>query len=391
MLTLNVDAFRARFPSLPKFVYLNSGSYGLLADTVADAFRDYLELRISYGADWGAWVGELEAVRACMARLLEVDADEVAITGSASAGLNSLASALDFGSGRDTVVVTDADFPTGAQIWHAQAPSGVKVVHVPENEAGLITAEAVVERINDRTALVALSHVCYRHGARLSDETIREICDVAHARGALVLLDSYQIVGTARIAPRELGVDVLVGGMLKYLLGTGGIGFLYVRGALIERLRPRTSGWFAQADINAMDIFRNDPSPTARRFEGGTPPVPSLAPARAGIELVLEIGIEAIEAQVRQVTRYALNQLRAAGIPYGNPDRDEHRGPLVSVPARDEGALVAALASRGIVTSNRDGRVRAGFHAYNNHADADALVAALVDHRDLVQAVKLVA
>ena len=172
--------------------------------------------------------------------------------------------------------------------------------------------------------------------------------------------------------------------MLKYLLGTGGIGFLYVRRALAEQLRPRTTGWFAQADVNAMSIAANDPSRTARRFEGGTPPVPSLAPALAGIELVLEVGLEPIEAQVRRVTRYALEALKAEGIRVGNPDNDASRGPLISVPARDELALVEALAARGIITSSRDGRLRAGFHAYNHEADADALVTALLANRKLI-------
>ena len=380
----DVDAFRARFASLPRLVYLNSGSYGLLADTVASAFTGYLDGRIEQGADWGGWVGTLERVRDAMARLLEVDSDEVAITGSASAGINALASALDFKNGRDTVVITDSDFPTDAQIWHAQEAGGARVVHTPEAEDGTISFEALEQRIDERTALVVLSQVCYRHGARLSDALIRRITDVAHERGALVLLDSYQIVGTVPIRPRALDVDFVAGGMLKYLLGTGGIGFLYVRRALAEQLRPRTTGWFAQADVNAMSIAGNDPSRTARRFEGGTPPVPSLAPALAGIELVLETGLERIEAQVQRVTRYALTALKEAGIRVGNPDDDASRGPLISVPARDELALVEALAARGIITSSRDGRLRAGFHAYNHEADADAFVAALVANRHLI-------
>lgn len=336
------------------------------------------------GADWGAWVGELEAVRAGMARLLEVEADDVAITASASAGLNALASAIDFGGARNRILVTDADFPTGAQIWHAQERAGAQVIHVPENADHMVSADAVTALIDERTALVALSHVCYRHGARLPDEAIRRICDVAHAHGALVMLDSYQVVGTRPIRPRDLNVDILVGGMLKYLLGTGGIGFLYVRPGLIDRLVPRTSGWFAQADIDAMNIFANDPSRTARRFEAGTPPVPSLAPARAGIDLVMETGLDAIEAQIRQVTRHALDGLAAEGIRYDNPTDDARRGPLISIPTHDQHALVAALAGRDIVTSNRDGRLRAGFHAYNNEADADAFVAALVANRGLL-------
>jgi selenocysteine lyase/cysteine desulfurase len=366
----NLDAIRARFPSLPRLVYLSSGSYGLLADSVSAAFASYLDTRINRGADWDGWVGALEGVRTRMATLLSVDTDEIAITGSASAGLNALAGAMDFRGARNRVLVSNFEFPTSAQIWHAQAPAGAEIVHVPESEDGVIPLDHFARLIDERTAVVALSQLCYRHGGRIPDDDIRAIVKLAHEKGAIVVLDTYQIVGTARIDPRALGVDVCVGGMLKYLLGTAGIGFMYVRRGLIDQVLPRATGWFAQANPGAMNIFANDPSPSARRFEGGTPPVPSCIASSVGLDIVLEIGLDAIEAQVRQVTRYAMERLKEAGIPLGNPDADERRGPLDA---------------RNVVTSSRDGRLRAGFHFYNHEADADAFVAALVDHRELLR------
>lgn len=380
----DIAAFRAHFASLPRLTYLNSGSYGLLANSVRAAFDSYLDGRVERGADWGGWVGALEETRGHMAALMGVDADEMAITGSASAGINALASAFDFSGARNKVVVTNFDFPTNAQIWHAQERVGADVVHVPEAEDGFIPLEHFERVIDERTAIVILSQLCYRHGGRIPDADIRAIAKLAHAKGALVMLDSYQIVGTTPVMPRDMDVDFCVGGMLKYLLGTAGIGFLYVRRSLIEALVPRTSGWFAQANIDAMDIFAHDPSPTARRFEGGTPPVPSCIATAAGLKLIREIGLEAIGAQVQAITRYTMDALTAEGITYNNPDDDAHRGPLISIRTTDENALVAALAAGNIVTSSRDGRLRAGFHAYNNRADADALVAALVGNRDLL-------
>ena len=383
--SFDLAALRSRFASLPTLTYLSSGSYGLLADSVRAAFDDYLDGRVARGADWGGWVGTLETLRARMATLLAVDADEVAITGSASAGLNALASALDFSGTRRRIVVTEFDFPTGAQIWHAQERAGAEIVHIAESSEGMLPLDAILAAIDERTAVVALSQLCYRHGGRTPDDDIRAIVEKAHAAGAIVVLDSFQIIGTEPIHPRDLGVDICVGGMLKYLLGTAGVGYLYVRRELIERLVPKASGWFAQADINAMDIFANQPSPTARRFEAGTPPVPSCVAAVAGIDLILEIGLDTIAKQVRDVTRYTLDALRGQGIAYSNPDEDRRRGPLVSIPTTDEQALVGALAARNVVTSNRDGRLRAGFHVYNNREDADAFVAALRDNRHLLR------
>src|ERR1700689_5344972 len=124
--------------------------------------------------------------------------------------------------------------------------------------------------IDEQTQLVAITHVCYRNGARLD---IPGIVRIARAKGAKVLLDCYQSVGSLDIDVKALDLDFAVGGMLKYLLGTAGIGFLYVRDSFAKSLLPTNSGWFAQADIASMDITANRPAPTARRFEAGAPPV----------------------------------------------------------------------------------------------------------------------
>ena len=138
--------------------------------------------------------------------------------------------------------------------------------------------------------------------------------ELAHRHGALVLLDAYQSLGTLPIDVKELGVDFLVGGALKYLLGSSGLAWLYAAQDHLPTLVPATSGWFAQADIFAMDIHHNTPSPTARRFEAGTPPVPNLYAAEAGLDLVLENDIDAIAGRIGMLT--AMIELRAAEAGY---------------------------------------------------------------------------
>lgn len=375
------QAFRAQFPTLRHKTYLNSGSYGLLSHRVEAAFRAYLDDRLERGSDWGEWVGRAEAVRQGMAALLNAGADEIAVTGSASAGINSLASALDFSGPRNRVVVSNFEFPTSGQIWHAQAPRGAVVEHVAEADDGYIPLEHFERAIDERTRIVAVAQVCYRNGARLD---IEGIVRIAHARGALVLLDCFQAVGAMKVDVKALGVDFAVGGMLKYLLGTAGIGFLYADRRVVPDLVPTVSGWFAQADIDAMDIFANAPAPNAARFQTGTPPVPNCYAAEAGIGLIRETGIEAIEARIRDLTGLAMDRLTEAGCQLATPRDDARRGPQVAIRARDEAALVARLAERGVVTSGRDGNVRAMFHAYNDEGDVDALVAAVTAHRDLL-------
>jgi len=371
-------ALRKDFPLLERKTYLNSGSYCALADSVKAAFDSYIDERLTVGANWDLWVMKNEAVRERMAMVLGAQPDEIAITASASAGINALASALDFTGRRNKIVVSDFEFPTNAQIWHAQERRGAKVVHARRAQDGYIPLEQFEELIDEETKLVAITHVCYLNGAKLD---IPGIVRLAHARGAKVLVDCYQSVGALGFDVKALDVDFAVGGMLKYLLGTAGIGFLYARASLIADLIPTNTGWFAQADIGAMDISANRPSPTARRFEAGTPPVVNCYAAEAGLNYLLAIGRDAVEARVLALTGRCMDRLEEIGWPSVTPRRDERRGPTVAVPSRDAGALTKALMERGVVTSHRGGNIRAAFHFYNNDDDIEIFLGALTDLR----------
>ncbi len=373
------ERLRRRFPVLEHKTYLNTGSYCALADSVRDAISAYMDDRLSVGANWDVWVTKNEAVRSLMARVLGVGRDEIAVTASASAGINALASALDFRGARNRVVVSDFEFPTNAQIWHAQARRGAQVVHVQAAADGYIPLERFAQAIDERTRLVAVTQVCYRNGARLD---IAGIARIARERGALMLLDAYQAVGAMTVSPRDLGADFVVGGMLKYLLGTAGIGFLYVRSDLIGRLVPSHSGWFAQEDVAAMNIFANQPASSARRFEAGTPPVVNCYAAEAGLKIILEAGTDAIERRVRMLTRRCMDSLADIGWPAVTPADDARRGPMVCVPSRDVAELFERLMQQNIVTSFREDNIRATIHFYNSEADIDRFIETMARHRD---------
>lgn len=376
-MAIDFEALRARFPLLTRKTYLNSGSYCALADSVQAAFEAYMDDRLAVGANWDVWVMKNEAVRAGVAKLINASPDEIAVTASVTAGLNALASAMTFtDTPRNKVVITDFEFPTNAQIWHAQAMRGAEVVHVHRDADGYIPIEQFEQAIDDRTALVATTHVCFRNGAKLD---IAGIARLAHERGAKILVDSYQAVGSLDIDVKALDVDFLAGGMLKYMLGTAGLGFLYVRDELVRSLTPSHTGWFAQEDIIAMDISANRPSPTARRFEAGTPAVVNCYAAEAGLAILNEIGTQAIGERNRQLSGLCLDRLAEIGWPSVTPRADDRRGATVAIPSRDAAGLTHALMERDIVTSYRDDNVRASFHFYNNEADVEALIAALVE------------
>lgn len=379
-----LESARRRFPTLERLAYINSGSYALLGDTVRLAIDDYMDHRVEVGADWDLWVERAEKVRDKVARLFNAERDEIAVTASASAGINALATALDFSGDRTKVLVSNYEFPTSGQIWHAQERRGAVVEHVPEDASRLIPPQHFADRIDEHTRIVVLSHVCYRHGGKFSDESIRAIVEMAHRQGAYVILDCFQSAGAQAIDVKKLGVDFAVGGMFKYLLGTAGIGFLYVRQELLPELVPTASGWFAQDDIGAMNIFVNDPSRSASRFEAGTPPVPSCYAAGAGLDIILEYGIDDIAARIGELTRYALDRFEEKDFTVMTPVEEHSRGPMLALKALDPSALVARLIERDVVTSYRESNLRAGFHFYNDRSDVDRLVDALEANRELL-------
>src|SRR5438874_5521644 len=189
------ERIRDRFPIFEHRVYINSCSQGALSDSVRDAYAQYLSDWDEKGAPWEYWVERQEAARTSFADLINAVPEEVAVTTSLSAGVASLASGLRFAR-RSTVVLTDWEFPTIGQIWHAQETRGARIVHVPEAKDGAIPYEHFERAIDDDTLLVSITHVCYRHGGMVD---VPKVVRLAHERGALVLLDAYQSVGSLPI------------------------------------------------------------------------------------------------------------------------------------------------------------------------------------------------
>jgi len=372
---------RHRFPVFEQRIYINSCSQGALSDSVRAAYDRYLADWDEHGAPWEYWVGQLEAVRGSIARLVKADEDEIAVTTSVSAGVSALASGLRFGEGRDKVVVSDFEFPTIGQIWHAQERRGVRVEHVPAEADGTIPLERFEAAIDEQTALVAVTNVCFRNGSRLDVEAVTRL---AHERGALVLVDAYQTVGSMPIDVRAIGCDFLCAGVLKYLLGSAGLGFLFCRRELVQGIEPTATGWFADRDIFEMDIHDYSPAPTARRFEAGTPPIPPIYAGIAGIELMQEIGIAETEAHVRELNAILHDGLEELGARAVTPRAREQSGALVCVASKDVNALVAALAAEGIVTSSRDDNLRISAHCYNTAEDVRAVLDVLAANRQLL-------
>jgi selenocysteine lyase/cysteine desulfurase len=368
---------RTRFPILDRRVYVNSCAQGALSETVREAYETYLADWDEHGSPWDVWIGKLEQARAAFAALVGGRPEDVAVTTSVSAAVSSFASGLDF-TRRPQVVLTDLEFPTIGQIWHAQELRGARVVHVAPDADGLVTLERFDAAIDEQTSIVSVPHVSYRTGARIDVEGVARI---AHDRGALLALDAYQTSGSLPLDVGALGVDLLTTGAMKYLLGSPGLAFMWCRDDLVRRVVPTVTGWFADADIAAMDAWDYSPAPVARRFESGTPPIPSLYAGVAGLELICGLGVAAIEAHVRELNGRLVEGVRELG---GRVVTPPFRGALVCIRAADHDALVRALLADGVIASSRDANLRISLHAYNNADDVDAVLAALAKHRGLL-------
>jgi selenocysteine lyase/cysteine desulfurase len=374
-------AVRAEFPIFESATYLNSCSQGALSHRVRDAVEGWLAGWDENGAEWDFWVERNETFRSSIASLLHARADDVAVTTSVSQGVSALVSALPLEQGRNRIVISEYEFPTVGQIAHAQELRGAEVVHVTPGDDGSIGAERFAEAIDERTALVCCTTLSYRSGHR---HDVSAIAEIAHDVGALVLADSYQACGAVELDVRSLGADAITGGTVKSLLGTAGLGFMWVRPEVHEALVPTQTGWFADEDIFAMSIADYSPHRSARRFDSGTPPVPALYAAVAGLSLVAEAGVPAIEAHVEALGTRLIDGLEELGATVVTPRDAARRGPLVCVRSTDVAALVATLAAERIVVSSREDKLRIALHLYNVEADVDTLLDALTRNRSLL-------
>jgi selenocysteine lyase/cysteine desulfurase len=374
-------AIRGEFPIFESATYLNSCSQGALSHRVRDAVEGWLAGWDANGAEWDFWVERNETFRTAIARVLHAEPDDVAVTTSVSQGVSALLSALELDGERNRIVISEYEFPTIGQIAHAQELRGAEVVHVKPDEDGSIPAERFADVIDERTALVCCTTLSYRSGHR---HDVAAIAEAAHAAGALVLADSYQACGAVELDVRALGADVVTGGTVKYLLGTAGLGFMWVRREICETLVPTQTGWFADEDIFAMSIADYSPHRSARRFDSGTPPVPSLYAGVAGVSLVDEAGLRAIESHIGGLVDRLLEGLEDLGAQVATPREAVRRGPLVCVRSTDVDTLVAELAGERIVASSREDKLRVALHLYNVEEDVDTLLAALIRRRHLL-------
>jgi len=349
-----------------------------LGPVVSESVSDLEDYRRSIGLRNRAlevWMARVDEMRGLFARLVGADHDEIALGPNATACQASFAAALQPTGTRDTIVTTSLDFPSSRYLWHAQTRRGFRIANVRSGDGIAMPVDEIVAAIDDRVAIVALPLVAYSNGALLD---ARRVIAAAHAAGAIVVLDAYQAVGIVPIDVHALGVDALVGGTHKWLGAAGtGLAFLYVNRTLAERLEPAFPGWFAHAEtVEFAETFVA--ARGARRFEQGSPAIEAVYTARAGIRLVLEIGVAAIRARSFELSDRIVAGADRLGLPLRTPRDHAQRAGVVCLGVADPRRVVAELSARGIDVDTRPGTgIRASCHPCNTDDDCDRLLAAL--------------
>jgi len=372
-----VQEIRSRFRIFQRKLYLNTCSQGALSYAAEGGLQDFLASWHEQGSPWELWVEQYEAARTAFAQFIHASPDEVAIVTSVSAGVNGIASALNFRE-RNTVVMGEFEFPTMGHVWLAQRIRGAEVQFV--SAAGNSIPAANYEKMIDRTtSIVPLTHVCFKNGFR---SEVNAITQIAHRFGALVMLDDYQDCGTRPVDVKALDLDFYLTGTLKYLLGPPGLAFMYVRKELISSLVPTVTGWFAQANPFTYNPQHFELSSTARRFESGSPSVPNVYAALPGIQLLQGIGMENVAAHIKRLTQSLLDCARDLGIVAKT--LADSAGPLVVLQSKDSTLLVQKLAQTGIIASNRFDGLRISFHVYNTMDDVETVAEALKKNLNLM-------
>ncbi len=369
----DIAAARARIPILAHATPMNNCSQAPLTDITRAAAERYLASWNTRGMDWDAWMAEVDVARAAFAALINASPDEVGVVSSVSQATSAIATALRFDHGRDTVVASAMEFPTVGQVWLAQERRGARVRWVDVVD-GRIPLAAYDAAIDERTAVVSSAHAYYQNGA-LQD--VAAIARIARAHGALSFVDAYQSLGVMSVDVKELGVDMLASGTLKYLMGTPGIAFLYVRRELIERLEPLTTGWFGRANPFAFDARQLDWAPTAARFDGGTPPIMPAYVSAAAMQWLLEFGSDAIERWTQHLSRRLAEGAAARGLQLHGPGHSAPKTPSTAICCDDSHAVEHALLDRGIIASARGPVVRLAPHFYSTEADVDQALDAI--------------
>jgi kynureninase len=368
-------AWRDQFPILARSTYLISNSLGAMPRAVYDSLKGYADGWASEGVRaWetkGWWdlpmqVGDL------IAPLLGAQPGTVSTHLNVSLASAIVASCFDFDGPRNKIVCSELNFPSIIYLYRQQERRGAKLELVPSQDGITVPLPDMLDAIDETTALVPISHVIFK-SAYVQD--VPAIVEKAHEVGALVALDTYQSTGVMPVEVEAWDVDFAVGGTLKWLCGGPGVSYLYAKPELAETLEPAITGWMSHVSPFSFDASGLERRADGWRFLNGTPGIPSLHAAVPGLEIINEVGVEAIRAKSLRQTDRLIAAASQHGWNVNTPRKHDWRGGTVTLDVPDAEAVTGQLLERDIFVDFRPGAgIRLSPHFYTTDEEIDHAV-----------------
>jgi kynureninase len=371
--------WRGEFPILERTTYMISNSLGAMPRGVYDEMRAYADLWGQRGVrawEEGWWEMAVN-VGDKIAPLIGAGRGEISLHQNVTLIEAVISSCFDFRGPRNKVVMTDLEFPSIQYFYHEQRRNGARVELVPSNDSVRFHLDKFLAAIDESTLLVPISQVLFR-SAYIVDA--RAIIEKAHRVGAHVVLDLFQATGTIPIDVRSLGTDFACGGVLKWLCGGPGVGYLYVREDLRAKLNPAIAGWIAHRRPFAFETGAIDAREDSFRYLNGTPHIPALYACQPGLDILNKAGITAIREKSMRMTARLFDGARAHGWRVNTPENPAERAGTVSVDCPHAPEVCRELLAREILVDYRPkAGVRLSPHFYNREEECDFAIAQIAD------------
>ncbi|MEP6904578.1 MAG: aminotransferase class V-fold PLP-dependent enzyme [Gemmatimonadales bacterium] len=372
-------AFRDEFPILEKTTYLVSNSLGPMPRTVPEKLAEYAR-------DWGdlgvkawnrGWWEMPVNVGNEIAPLINAGAGEVVMMPNVTIAQSAVVSSVDFSGSRDTIVMTALDFPSVLYAYAELARRfGARIVVVESDDGMTIDQEKLLAAIDDRTKLVAISHVLFR-SAFINDVNV--ISRRAHEMGALVSLDAFHSVGVMPVDVKESGADFLTGGVLKWLCGGPGGCFLYVSPSVCDELSPAITGWQAHARPFAFEE-KMEYTAGAFRWLNGTPVIPALYAAAEGPRILRRAGMDAVREKSKRQTARLISLAEERGYRVNAPADPARRGGTVAIDVEHGYEVAQELLARDILVDYRVGAgIRVAPHFFTRDDEVETVVGSIAE------------
>jgi len=369
--------WRAEFPILAHTNYMVSNSLGAMPRGVYDSLQHFADTWANRGVRaWGdAWWDLNGKVGDKIAGIINAPLRSVSMHENASIAISILMSSLNFAEGRDTIVMDDMTFPTVYYVMKAMLPPHMKIKLVKTRDGITIPTDEFLDAIDERTALVPISHVLFRSAYIMP---VQAIIEKAHQVGAQVMLDGYHSAGIIPVDVSGLNVDFYVGGVLKWMCGGPGGVFLYVRPDLRPEMRPKITGWFAHKRPFAFEVDEIELRDDAYRFLNGTFGVASLHSIQPGIDIIAQVGVDNIRAKSKRQTALLLELAAQAEFDLTVPANPDERGGTVTINPPHAYEVSRELLAREILIDYREkAGIRVSPHFYNTDDEVRTVVAAM--------------